>query len=155
MENTTNINNKRAVVHNFDNSSKQLFSPKYLAVLIILVLLGIGAGYFFTRQQNTSVNATLPTATNKTVAIKAGDVFGANDTSAFKDTAEGQLEVGGVGDEGQYHLVRPGGSSQYVYLTSSTVDLSKLVGRNVKVWGATQKAQNVGWLMEVGKVQVE
>jgi|SRR5581483_9104640 len=145
------------VVHNFDSSSSsKIITPKYLIVLVILLIVGAAVGYFITKQQNTSVNATLPTAgSSNSAAIKKGDVFGANDTSAFKDTAEGQLEPGGVGDEGQYHLVRPGGQSQYVYLTSSTVDLSKLVGRQIKVWGATQKAQNVGWLMEVGKVEVE
>jgi hypothetical protein len=56
--------------------------------------------------------------------------------------------------EGQFHLVRPGGDSQNVYLTSSTVDLSEFIGRKVTIWGQTQKAQKVGWLMDVGGVKV-
>jgi hypothetical protein len=65
------------------------------------------------------------------------------------------LQEGGIDGEGQYHLVRPGGDSQNVYLTSSVVDLSLFVNKKVKVWGQTQTAQKAGWLMEVGRVQVE
>ena len=68
--------------------------------------------------------------------------------------AEGTLKKGGIQDEGQFHLVRPGGDSQNVYLTSSIVDLSKFVDKKIKVWGQTQKARVAGWLMDVGKVEV-
>ena len=51
-------------------------------------------------------------------------------------------------------MLRVGGVSQTVVLTSSATDLSKLVGMNVKVWGETFKAQKAGWLMDVGRIQV-
>ncbi len=87
-------------------------------------------------------------------SVEKGKTYGVTDTSAFKDTADGTVEKGGIEGEGQYHLVRPGGESQNVYMTSSTVDLSEFVGKKVKVWGATQTAQHAGWLMDVGKVEV-
>ena len=61
---------------------------------------------------------------------------------------------GGVDGEGSHHLVRPGGESQNVYLTSSIIDLDQFVGRSVKIWGATFEAQQAGWLMDVGRLQV-
>ena len=77
-----------------------------------------------------------------------------NYTKTFKDTTTGTLKNGGINGEGQYHLVRPGGDSQNVYLTSSSVDLSKFIDRKIKVWGQTQTAQYAGWLMDVGRVEV-
>jgi hypothetical protein len=87
-------------------------------------------------------------------AVKKGDVFGVQDEQVFKDSAEGYLEKGGLDGEGSHKLLRPGGSSQTVYLTSSVTDLDKLVGMQVKVWGETFKGQKAGWLMDVGKVEV-
>jgi hypothetical protein len=86
--------------------------------------------------------------------IKEGDVFGSPDESTFKDKAEGYLEIGGVNGEGSHHLLRAGGPSQTVYLTSSVTDLDKFQGMEVKVWGETFKAQNAGWLMDVGRVEI-
>ena len=73
----------------------------------------------------------------------------------FKDVAEGTLQKGGIDGEGTHKLIRPGGDSQTVYLTSSVVDLSQYEGKKVKVFGETQKALKEGWLMDVGKVEVE
>ena len=56
--------------------------------------------------------------------------------------------------EGSFHLERPGGTSQNVYLTSSTVDLSEYVGKKVKVYGETFQGEKAGWLMDVGLVEV-
>ena len=64
------------------------------------------------------------------------------------------MKEGGIDGEGQYHLVRPGGDSQNVYLTSSLVDMSKFLNQKIKVWGETQKAEKAGWLMDVGRVEV-
>jgi hypothetical protein len=86
--------------------------------------------------------------------VKNGDVFGSNDESAFKDSAEGYLEIGGIDGEGTHKLIREGGVSQTVYLTSSVTDLDKFDGMNVRIWGETFKAQKAGWLMDVGRVQV-
>jgi hypothetical protein len=126
------------------------FSPKMIAIALIIIAFGIGTGYIFNQRSNPSLSAAPANSTS----VQSGQSFGNNDTSTFKDTAEGQLQDGGIEGEGQYHLVRPGGDSQSVYLTSSIVDLSLFKGKKIKVWGQTQQAQHAGWLMDVGKVQV-
>ncbi len=86
-------------------------------------------------------------------SVKAGDIFGSNH-EVFKDVAEGYLEQGGINGEGSHKLLRTGGDSQTVYLTSSVTDLDKLSGMQVKVWGETYQGQKAGWLMDVGKIEV-
>src|SRR5438270_13679026 len=118
-----------AIFHSFDaDASTKIFTPIIMLCLFVFIFLGIGTGYFLaqTRTQQVVQSST-----------SVGTMYGSDDTTTFKDTAEGQLAVGGVQDEGQYHLVRSGGNSQNVYLTSSLVDLSKFTGRTVKVWGQT------------------
>ncbi len=87
-------------------------------------------------------------------SIQPGQVFGTADEKNFKDKAEGYLEAGGIDGEGSHHLLREGGASQTVYLTSSVTDLSKFEGMRVKVWGETFKGLKAAWLMDVGRVQV-
>lgn len=142
-----------AVMQSFSEPHTGPSTIKVLGVLLLMAALGVGTGYglaVFTAQTGKSV---VPAALNPNAPQK-GQTFGVSDTSAYKDTTEGQLKKGGIEGEGQYHLERPGGESQNVYLTSSTVDLSKFVGKKIKVWGATQAAQKAGWLMDVGKVEV-
>lgn len=86
---------------------------------------------------------------------KVGDVFGSADEKAFNTTATGVLDKGGLNGEGTHKLVRPGGISQTVYLTSSVIDLDLLVGHQVTIWGETFKGQKTGWLMDVGRAKVE
>jgi len=80
--------------------------------------------------------------------------IGIKDKRTFKDKAEGVLREGGIDGEGNFHLERPGGESQNVYLTSTTVDLSKYIGKKIRVWGETFKAEKAGWLMDVGLVEI-
>jgi hypothetical protein len=70
------------------------------------------------------------------------------------DTAEGVLEVGGIKGEGTHHLVRGDDESQYVYLTSTVIDLESFTGKKVQVWGETLSAETAGWMMDVSKVKV-
>jgi hypothetical protein len=70
------------------------------------------------------------------------------------DNATGNLKDGGIGNEGTHHLERDGGTSHYVYLTSSVVDLSGFVGKKVEIWGQTLASKKAGWLMDVAKIQV-
>lgn len=86
--------------------------------------------------------------------IKNGDSFGVSDPSAFADNASGYVEKGGVNGEGSHRLLREGGASQTVALTSSVADLDKLVGMEVKVYGETYKAEKAGWFMDVGRIEV-
>jgi hypothetical protein len=95
---------------------------------------------------------------NVTVAdankVNNGDVFGVQDKDTFADNATGYLEAGGIDGEGSHKLLREGGPSQTVALTSSVVDLDKLVGFEVKLYGETHKAEKAGWFMDVGRVEV-
>lgn len=133
--------------------NNSIFTKKLFIILIAGAVLGIMSGYILSNKKGESGN-TLTTGAVDSSKISKGTVVGSNDTKTFKDTAEGSLKGGGIKGEGQFHLVRSGGDSQNVYLTSSSVDLSAFVNKKIKVWGETQKAQYAGWLMDVGRVQV-
>ncbi len=78
---------------------------------------------------------------------------GFDDDTAFPDEAEGVVEKGGIQGEGTHHLIREGGETQYVYLTSTVIDLDSFEGKKVQVWGETIAARNAPWLMDVGRVK--
>lgn len=151
-----NLNDTSNLVHNLNSSNTPMndetgFSYVQFFVLIaVAVIVGVGIGFgankLMKKNSSSSSNSTDQTATT-------GKSAGVVDKTTFKDTAEGTLRTGGIDGEGNFHLERPGGESQNVYLTSTTVDLSGYVGRKVKVWGATFQAQTAGWLMDVGSVQ--
>lgn len=148
-------NSNEPVMHSFTETKKSssTFPVKPVVILVVFALLGVGTGFGLSQlSANSSGNSVLPLP--KVSSVEKGKTYGVTDTSSFKDTAEGEVKEGGIEGEGQYHLVRPGGDSQSVYMTSSTVDLSQFIGKKVKVWGATQTAQTAGWLMDVGKVEV-
>lgn len=146
-------NTEEDLVHKFDskNANKTPW-PKIGLVLLAMVVLGVGSGFLISI--GTAKKVLNPSEINNSSQIAKGTALGTNDTNTFKDTAEGTLKAGGIDGEGQYHLERPGGETQFVYMTSSVIDLSLLKGRKVKVWGQTQKAQHAPWLMDVGRVEV-
>lgn len=146
------LDDSKTLVRNFDSNSPVFFTTKLIVFIIIALILGAGTGYYFNQGGISAVSKV--TNTLKSSSIPKGTTEGSSDTSVFKDIAEGKLKEGGIEGEGAYHLVRPGGDSQNVYMTSSTVDLGKYVGKKLKVWGQTQKAQHAGWLMDVGKIEV-
>ncbi|MBI5127440.1 hypothetical protein HZA76_03205 [Candidatus Roizmanbacteria bacterium] len=116
----------------------------FVAVAVIVGTL-VGFGLNKLKKSNSQDNISLAKA-EKTVGIA--------DKKTFKDKAEGTLKEGGIDGEGNFHLVRPGGVSQNVYLTSTTVDLSQYIGKKVRVWGETFSAEKAGWLMDVGLVEI-
>ncbi len=140
------------LVRQFDTKSTK--SPKMMIAIVVVVMVLLGAGSGFLIAKGTTANLEPTKQVTDKSQVSKGTAMGSNDTSTFKDTAEGVLKEGGIEGEGQYHLERPGGESQYVYLTSSTVDLSLVLNKKIKVWGQTQKAQHAGWLMDVGRVEV-
>ncbi len=136
---------------------KQWLTISILSVLAIAI--GLSGSYFYKSKAKNVVNqesttGELTATVAETGNIKNGDVFGSADASAFKDSAQGYLEIGGLNEEGSHKLLRTGGSSQTVYLTSSVTDLDKFNGMEVKVWGETQAGNKVGWLMDVGRVEI-
>ena len=147
---TNNVSLDDPLIHNLDMKNT-VFTPKLFIVLIVAVILGLGSGYVLSKMGVAGVNTGGVSSSSK---VEKGKVVGSSDTKTFKDMAEGILKSGGIDGEGAYHLVRPGGDSRNVYLTSSVVDLSQFINRKVKVWGETQKAKKAGWLMDVGRVEV-
>lgn len=124
-------------------------------MIVVIVFAGIASGLVIARKMNgASFSGLKSSESAQQSGIAVGDVVGAQDEKAFKDQAEGVLVEGGVDGEGSHHLLRAGGKSQNVYLTSSVVDLNLFVGDRVIIWGETFSAQKAGWLMDVGRVKV-
>ena len=122
--------------------------PVLLGVLIVLA--GVGTGWFLSGGLSAKSEPQLKTK----VVGGVDQELGIADEETFRDSAEGILEAGGINGEGTHHLVREGGESQYVYLTSTVIDLESFVGKKAQVWGETIGAQKAGWLMDVGRIKV-
>lgn len=128
-----------------------------IATVFIAVLLGVVTGFVLNTKLSLKTlpgGGATPVSQVASGTVKTGDVFGAQDASAFKDSAQGFLTAGGIDGEGSHRLLRSGGDSQTVYLTSSVTDLSKFEGMDVKIWGETFRGQKAGWLMDVGRVEI-
>lgn len=153
------------IIHDFNSTSvakskkinSEMGSTKPPIVLfIILLFLGVGTGFLVSQVVGSGGTVKMIGKDGKIVSTTAqkGQIYGSKDEKTFKDSAEGTLKAGGIEGEGAFHLERPGGESQNVYLTSSVIDLSQFVGRKVKVWGETNAAQSAGWLMDAGRLQM-
>jgi hypothetical protein len=127
------------------NKNPQWSLIKFLLVFVLVLFIGLTLGLFVGNLK-----------TKKTTGLKTTDQKkeGVVDKKNFSDQAEGILREGGVDGEGSFHLERPGGKSQNVYLTSSIIDLSNYVGKKVRVWGETFAGQKAGWLMDVGIIEI-
>lgn len=145
-----------------DTPTMKKFGSKHQKKILMLgavaILLGALTGWGTHELTAKTTTTNTETASNIEQVpegeINAGDIFGNPNTEVFKDTTEGYLEAGGLDGEGSHKLLRPGGPSQTVYLTSSVTDLDKFVGMEVKIAGETFKGQKAGWLMDVGQVEV-
>ncbi len=124
--------------------------PVWLAIVILAAsgLIGGFSGWFLSTK--TSAKSDTPSQ-----SVETAKSSGIKNSKSFPDSATGILKEGGIDGEGSYHLERPGGKSQNVYLTSSIVDLSKFVGKKVKVQGETFSSQTAGWLMDVGFIELQ
>lgn len=131
-----------------------------MIIAIVAVIAGVGTGYGgykLSSQSASSIKLGKQDELERVATsdqIQVGDVFGVQDEETFSDPAQGYLEAGGINGEGTHKLLRPGGESQTVYLTSSITDLDQFVGMEVKIMGETFKGQKAGWLMDVGRVEV-
>lgn len=135
------------------SKKQQIFT---VITFLIVATAGIYTGAYFKNRGMRTVSSDLKNIQAEVPStVKVGDIYGSPDEKAFNTTATGVLDKGGMNGEGTHKLVRPGGPSQTVYLTSSVIDLDTLVGHQVTVWGETFKGQKAGWLMDVGRVRVE
>lgn len=139
------------MLHNLNGAK----NPKknILLGIILVIVLGIGTGYGLYKAAGGNKTA-VTVGGGITSQNSEKTVVGTTDENALKDTAEGELEEGGLDGEGTHKLIRPGGDSQTVYLNSSSLDLSSFVGKKVKVYGQTFAGKQAGWLMDVGKIEV-
>ena len=135
-------------------SVRPMFIGLCLAVVIGGAATGMGLNKLNAKSSGLVSEDGTPIQQVATDNIKNGDVFGSANEEDFKDSAEGYLEIGGLDGEGSHKLLRTGGPSQTVYLTSSVTDLDKFQGMEVKIWGETFKGQKAGWLMDVGRVKI-
>ena len=128
------------------------FKFPVLAFVLILVA-GIISGYFLSLRESGKRPVSPGEIGEK---ISKGTVFGVDNPEVYRDIATGVVEVndGSFTDEGSHKLIREGGESQTAYLISSVLDLNKVIGKKVKIWGETFAAQKAGWLMDVGKIEV-
>lgn len=136
---------------------KQRKFNSVLITIVVAVLLGVGTGFILNQRipsDSLPGGSETPVSQVATGEVKAGDTFGAADPASFVDTATGYLIIGGIDGEGSHSLLREGGESQTVHLTSSVTDLDKFEGMEVKVWGETFRGQKAGWLMDVGRIEV-
>lgn len=130
-----------------------------LPALVILVIIAAGAftGYFFSKKGTTiGGSAETKQLMGGVEQVQGPKEVGIKDEKAFRDTAQGKIEVNDNKDitEGSYKLLRSGGPSQTAYLTSSVLDLGQFSGKCVQIWGETFAGQKAGWLMDVGRVKL-
>ena len=142
---------------NLREAPKRNSLSKFLPVILIILVVtaGIASGLIFSsRSKFAQKQREEPKA-----AIEEEDLSGQQKESfsqTFRDQAEGTVEKNDQLEkyaQGTHKLVRPGGESQTAYLTSSVLDLDQYVGKKVIVYGETFGSSQVGWLMDVGKVE--
>lgn len=122
-----------------------------LAVIVAGILTGYGLQHFLGGKKSNVEMGESGIVSKEN--ISKGKEFGEkNPVNA--DSATGVVEKGGINGEGTHKLLRDGGPSQTVYMTSSVLDLEQFVGEKIQIWGETNRAQKAGWLMDVVKVKV-
>ena len=128
---------------------------KILPVVIIILIITIGV-----------ISGLVMSSVNKAKNLQSSGVQDPENLSpevkesfaqTFRDESEGIIEKNDQLDkyaQGTHKLIRPGGESQTAYLTSSVLDLDTYLGKKVKIFGETFGSSQVGWLMDVGKVEI-
>ena len=130
------------------DSQERKIPSKLILIGLTVIIVGSITGFILAKRQVSTTGGT----TSSLIPGGSGKIVGSKDTSVFKDMAEGTLDKGGIDGEGTHHLVRPGGDSQTVYVTSTVLDLQPFVGKKIRVWGQTHAAQKAGWLMDVCRI---
>ena len=139
---------KPSLIHQIEQVQPGFPLPTFAVMVLVVLLVGIGVGYGLVRIKGSKGVSFLQGSNNEKTASPTVN------KKIFKDKVEGILKEGGIEGEGNFHLERPGGLSQNVYLTSSTVDLAQYIGKKVRVHGETFSGQKAGWLMDVGLVEI-
>lgn len=127
--------------------------PMMIGALVGIIFIGLAVGWFISSKRISP--KTLSTSTSNNM-VNSPTEAGVKDPSIIKNvtTATGTLQEGGIQGEGTFHLDRPGGKTQTVSLTSTSIDMSPFVGKKTQVWGLTQASQHSPWFMDVVKIKV-
>ena len=157
MENTaTNQQPRQTIPLRTASPNSKMGSIKKIIPFLVIVLI-VGAGVY----SGLILHSINKGKTASSTSIAGGEDDLSNEikeshAKTFKDEAEGVIEKNDKKDkyaQGTHLLIRPGGDSQTAFLTSSVLDLDNFVGKKVKVLGETFGSVQVGWLMDVGKVE--
>ena len=127
---------------------------KFLPIIIIIVFVGAGifTGLVLSSRNKGSKNLKVAVE-EENLTTEQKQSF----TQTFRDEAQGVIEKNDELDkyaQGTHKLIRSGGESQTAYLTSTVLDLDEYLGKKDKVFGETFGSSQVGWLMDVGKVEI-
>lgn len=144
-------------VHTINQGRSSMKKPVIALLVMLLIGAGVGTGYGASKLMPKNPNPTPQAGAPGTItaeSVEVGKVYGNDDEQTFPDVSEGVIAQGGIDGEGTHHLIRPGGATQTVYLTSSTVDLDPFINHKVRVRGETFSAQKAAWFMDVGSVTV-
>lgn len=145
------------IIHKLETKEKAKLSQvnkQKVANFVLVLIIVIIAAFFGKLAANKFVksSSSLP---DVSYINKGGNKFGQKNTKLCPDQAEGIIKKGGIDNEGTHHLVRKGGKDQYVYLTSSTIDLDDVTDKKVEVWGKTYAAKTAGWLMDACYLEIK
>lgn len=127
--------------------------PSKLAVYFLaIVLAGVGSGYLLSRTGRASSGEEAAPGVTQT----NGEI-GVQDENLSRDCAQGILEANDPADkntEGSHHLIREGGPSKTLHMTSSVLALDDYVGKKVEVCGETLDSKRVAWFMDVVRLKL-
>lgn len=157
LSSNSSANNSGAVPASRVPLEENNMSPKVkiiVPLIVVGILAGLLSGYVYARKNLLIASGGATQVLQDDGSVKVGQVVGAADEAAFKDKAEGIIQPGGTGGEGSHHLVRGDNASQWVYITSSVIDLDQYVGHKVTIWGETLQGKKAGWLMDVARLKV-
>lgn len=124
-------------------------------IILGIIFLGALTGYLLAGRRIGG--PTMSQKIEEGVEIVQGPKeVGIKDERVFRDTTSGRLVVNDneAITEGSHKLLRPGGESKTAYVSSSVLDLNQFLGKCVQIWGETFAAQQVAWLMDVGRVKI-
>src|SRR5258708_4448846 len=120
-------------------------------ILAVALLAGVGTGYVLASGNKSTGGGAM-------ISTSQAPAQAQQDAKTFRDFAVGVIKKKpepkkGEYAEGTHTLIREGADP--ATLTSSVVDLSQYEGKKVKVFGETQQSKESGWLMDVGRVEVQ
>lgn len=156
MEETATLNQPRHTIplRSVPQKNPLASASKILPIVLIILIAGLGvfSGLVLSSRHKNQEQASSALAEEDNLTPEVQESF----AKTFKDEAQGTIVKNDDIDkyaQGTHKLIRAGGDAQTAYLTSSVLDLDEFNDKEVKVFGETFGSEQVGWLMDVGKVE--